>query len=173
MSTDLPATGLVIVDFQEKLYAVMPEPRRDRAARAAETLGFCAGELGMPIAITEQYPRGLGSTLPALRVVEPVEKTSFSACGEPRFVAPAKRVVLAGMEAHICVYWTAVDLLERGHAVVVASDAVVSRREEDREVAMHALRARGAEVLPSETLMFGWLGVASGPLFKEISRRIR
>lgn len=173
MSPDLPATGLVLVDFQEKLFAAMPEARREAAARAAENLAFAARELGMPIAITEQYPRGLGPTLPGLRVAEPVEKLSFSACGEPRFRAPAQRVVLAGMEAHICVYWTAVELLERGHRVVIASDAVLSRRDEDREAALRALGSRGAEVLPSETLMFGWLGVASGPLFKEISRRIR
>mgnify|MGYP001590146235 CR=1 FL=1 len=167
---------LVVVDFQEKLAGAMPQPQRDRGQKAIENLVFLARELGMPLLFTEQYPQGLGPTVAALGATEPFEKTAFAATDEEGFAARLARrpqVILCGMETHICVAHTAVGLLGAGLEVLVGADACVSRRDADWADGLGWMRQVGATVVPSETILFGLLGRARGPVFKEVSRRIR
>ncbi len=175
MALDPSRTQLLVIDFQERLFGAMAPLARERARKAADNLIFTARELGVPVDFTEQYPQGLGRTLPELGAVDPFEKMAFAATDEAGFAARLTRphVVLCGMEAHICVAHTAVGLRARGLEVTVAWDACVSRRDEDAQVGMDWVRARGGEILSSETLMFGWLGRAEGALFKAVSKRIR
>ncbi|GDX80986.1 hydrolase [Deltaproteobacteria bacterium] len=176
MALDPNRYQLVIIDIQEKLAGAMPEASRARGLRAAENLVFAARELDMPLTFTEQYPQGLGPTVASLAAADPFVKTAFAATDEPGFdqcLHAGRTLVLAGMETHICVAHTALGLRASGHEVVVVPDACVSRREDDWRDGIAWMRSAGVTVLPSETLLFGWLGRAGGPLFKEISRRIR
>ncbi|MSQ04287.1 MAG: isochorismatase family protein [Myxococcales bacterium] len=176
MAFDRNLYQLVVIDFQVKLAAAMPEASLSRGLRATENLVFAARELGIPILFTEQYPQGLGPTVPSLAATYAFEKTAFSAMDEPGFeqrLLDGRVPVLAGMEAHVCVAHTACDLIRAGRGVIVVTDACVSRREEDRTDGLQWIRSAGVNLLPSETLIFGWLGRSDGPLFREISRRIR
>ncbi len=176
MALDPLAYQLVVIDLQERLAGAMPEPQLARTVRAADNLVFAARELGIPITFTEQYPQGLGPTLPQLGATDPFVKLAFAATDEPGFdgrLHPGRTVVLCGMEAHICVAHTGRGLRERGWSVVVVPDACCSRRDDDWREGIELLRAAGASVMPSESLLFGWLARAEGPLFKAISRRIR
>ncbi len=176
MALDPNRYQLVVIDVQEKLAAAMPESSRARGVRATENLVFAARELGIPLVFTEQYPQGLGPTVPSLAATDPFVKTAFAATDEPGFdqrLVAGRTVVLTGMETHVCVAHTAIGLRAAGLDVVVAPDACVSRRDEDRADGLAWMRSAGVTLLPSETLLFGWLGRAGGPLFKEISRRIR
>lgn len=176
MSIDPSSSQLLVVDFQERLFAAMPEATRASASKAGDNLIFTARELGVPVTFTEQYPQGLGPTLPEFGASDPFVKLAFAATDEPGFDArlPARRhVVVFGMETHICVAHTVAGLRARGLAVTVVYDACVSRRAADADAGLAWMRADGALILPSETVLFGWLGRAEGPLFKAVSRRIR
>src|SRR5687767_15687660 len=114
---------LVVTDVQERLFGAMDAERRDEMVRNLKILLTASRRLATPIVVTEQYPKGLGRTLPELRVLldeaPAIEKTSFSACGAPGFVErlsglAAEPVILTGVEAHVCVLMTALDLLGRG-----------------------------------------------------------
>ncbi|MBM4369068.1 MAG: isochorismatase family protein [Deltaproteobacteria bacterium] len=167
---------LVVIDFQERLFAAMPEPQRDRALKATGNLLYLARALGMPVCFTEQYPQGLGPTVPSLAATEPLVKNAFAATDEEGFfprLADRRVVILAGMETHICVAHTATGLLASGYQVIVAADACVSRQDADWNHGLAWVKDAGATVLPSETILFGLLGRAGGPHFKEVSRRIR
>ncbi len=168
---------VLVIDFQERLFAAMPEASRTLALRSAENLVFLAEELGVPVTITEQYPRGLGPTVPSLRSDRrvPFEKTAFSALQEPGFEPSlvGSQVLVLGMETHVCVALTVADLRARGIEVGVVADGCVSRRAEDRQLGLDLAREAGAAVLPVETVLFSLLERAGTPLFKEISRRIR
>lgn len=171
---------LLIIDVQERLYTAMPEGDleggRERAVRAINNLAYAFHALEAPITLTEQYPKGLGPTLAALDLPphRRFEKLAFSAVREPEIPPPTRpTVVLAGMEAHICVALTALDLRNRGFAVCIAADACLSRRPEDRALAFALLRQAECLILPSETILFGMAERAGTPIFKEISRRIR
>lgn len=175
MALDPRSYELVVIDFQEKLFAAMPEPQRERAKRAAENVVYLARELGMPVTFTEQYPQGLGPTLGSLGANDPFIKSAFAATDEPGFAARlhGRTPILVGMETHICVAHTAAGLRASGVDVVVVHDACVSRGDADWEAGVAWMRQLGATMLPSETILFGLLGRATGPLFKEVSRRIR
>lgn len=166
---------LLLIDWQHRLFPAMPEGIRDQALKNAENLLFLAESLGMLVLASEQYPQGLGATLPALARPDAVEKLSFSAVQEPKFaerlVGP--RVIVSGMETHICVALTVADLRARGLEVLVAADACLSRRKGDWERGLEFCRTAGAQILSTETILFGAIGRAGTPLFKEISRRIR
>ncbi|HND28901.1 MAG TPA: isochorismatase family protein [Myxococcota bacterium] len=166
---------LLLIDWQERLFPAMEERRREAALRAAENLLFLADSLQMPVLVSEQYPRGLGHTLPTLARPDAVEKLTFSAMGTPAFAERVSRptLLVCGMETHICVTLTVQALRERGLEVVVVADACLSRREEDHQRGLEFMRSLGAHILSSETVLFGTIGQAGTPLFKEISRRIR
>jgi len=175
--------ALLVVDFQEKLFGAMPagdgDGERDRALRVVENLLYVAGELAVPALLTEQYPRGLGPSLPSIVASLPrgafrFEKTAFSAVREPGFPDLHRpEFILVGMEAHICVALTAIDLLARGATVYVVADGCVSRTQADRARGLALAQGAGARIVSSETVMFGMSERAGTPLFKEISRRIR
>ena len=170
---------LVLVDFQERLMPVM-KAGEELEATVVKLVKGCK-VLGVPILITEQYPKGLGHTLPELSAlmpnVHPVEKTTFSCLAESRFTRQLTRdhsqVILSGMEAHICVVQTALDLQAQGKMVFVVEDAIVSRKPENKLNALNRLRQAGIIVTNTESVVFEWLKVAEGDAFKKISQLVR
>ena len=184
MSVCFPApehSVFVIVDVQERLCRAMPHfGERLGPMRRATSI---AGLLGVDILLTEQYPKGLGHTVPALAEQAPsgtrvFEKTAFSCWGSPQFAAAvealgSRAVVLVGMETHVCVQQTALGALQRGYEVVLLADAVCSRSEEDRSTALALMRHEGVKVTSVEALAFDWLGDARNPAFKQVSAIVK
>jgi nicotinamidase-related amidase len=175
---------LLIVDVQERLAAAMSPPAMGRLTDNALLLLEAARVLGVPVVASEQYPKGLGSTVAPLAEklrtlgVVPIDKLTFDACGEPRVARAitghsARAVIVVGMEAHVCVFQTARELVLRGYAVHVVGDAVVSRREEHRVMGLALCERAGAFVTPAETVVFDWLRVAGTVEFKAISKLLR
>ena len=171
---------MVIIDVQDKLARVMSD--RDELFLNLKKLVRGMQALGVPIIVTEQYPQGLGRTVPELAQllcdVQPIAKLSFSCCGEERFLKEIKvlnhrQVLVAGIEAHVCVYQTVVDLLGAGYEVQVVGDAVSSRTVENREIGLEKMRSAGADITSTEMALFELLKVAQGETFKEISRIVR
>ena len=173
MRLDQDRTAVLVVDVQEKLAPVMHEHERMIAQTGRLVAG--ADVLGLDVLVTEQYPKGLGATVPGVADRLPdraqrFEKTRFSGCVEPvleHLTASAARcVVVAGIEAHVCVAQTCLDLAVKGFDVAVAWDATASRREADREVALHRLIQAGVMPLTVEAALFELTGEASGQRFK-------
>lgn len=172
---------LVLVDIQTKLAAVMPPEAMQKVIKNGEILSQAAQLLNVPTLLTEQYPKGLGHTVPELLAQFPqtqvIEKTHFSCMGEPSFVRQLTRdhsqIVLAGMETHICVCQTALDLIAHGKQVFVVEDAVISRNPDNKANAIARMREAGCIVTNTESLVFEWLGKAEGDAFKAISKLIR
>ena len=170
--------ALLIVDWQEKLYRVMDESRRELALKATSNLKWMADATEMPVLISEQYPKGLGPTVLPLRGGETIEKVTFSAMATESFASQLKslereHVVVSGMETHICVAQTCRDLLDAGHTVWLVADACLSRRDLDWELGIERIRADGARIVTSEAVLFDLLGTAKSPHFRELSKRIR
>lgn len=178
-------TLLVVVDLQERLLAAMPEADRERVVRNATRLVTGVSMLDVPVLYTEQYPRGLGPTVgevaTALRNANAakVEKVEFDACRNADFGALLERhrdrrsIVLAGVEAHVCVHQTARSLVGAGHVVHVVADAACSRDPRNARIAEGLWAAAGALVSCTETVLFDLVGVGSGETFKAISRLVR
>jgi nicotinamidase-related amidase len=172
-------TVLLVIDIQGKLASLMYEKQRlyDNAARMIRG----AGVLGIDVICTEQYPDGLGSTVPEIAEhlnVEAIPKLAFSCCGEEAFVTALKhtgctQVLLIGIETHICVYQTAMDLLAGGYEVYVVSDAVSSRTESNRQLGLQRLKDAGAVMTGVEMALFEILKVAKGDQFKQIARIVK
>ncbi len=172
-------SGLVI-DIQERLFPAMHD--RDKLLHRVQLLLDGLKILKIPILVTEQYPKGLGTTLdPLVSLLDQantIEKISFSCCGEPCFLSALenldrKRVVICGIEAHVCVLQTAIDLVERGFTPVVVADCISSRNPEDKMIALERMRQEGALITSSESLLFELTGVAGTPQFKSISRLVK
>jgi nicotinamidase-related amidase len=171
-------TALLVIDVQEKLM-----PRILGAAAVARNIAFLidgARLLGLPVLATEQYPKGLGPTIPELaqRLPERPEKLAFSSCAVPSVVETLRRearpkVVLAGIETHVCVLNTALDLLAQGFRVYLAADAVGSRYAVDHDIALRRLEQAGAILATAETCVFEWTNGAHHPRFKEVSRLVQ
>ena len=177
---DREDTVLLIVDIQDKLAAVMKE--KDKVVRNTLHLVELAKLINMPVIVTEQYPRGLGTTVPEIREAlpfyRPVEKMTFDCCGQPDFLEELKEhnkrnVVLTGMETHICVLQTCIGLLRGGINVHVVQDAICSRTEENWKIGTEFMREAGAAVTCTETVLFQLLKVAGTEEFKAISKRIK
>jgi nicotinamidase-related amidase len=175
-------SALLIIDMQTRLAAVMPE--RDRVLRNSGILIDAATQLDIPIVQTEQYPRGLGPTEPALTErlqgkAQRLEKTSFSCCDATGFDAAAcadpqrTQWILCGMEAHVCVLQTALELRARGLEIFVVEDAVCSRSVANHTNAMARLRQAGVIISNTESILFEWLRDASHPQFKALTALIR
>lgn len=172
---------LVIVDMQSNLCGAMdPAAMRD-VIRNCSILLQAAKLLNVPALHTEQYPRGLGSTLPELAQWLPadsrVEKTTFSCCEESDFSAKLDdtrpQIVLAGTEAHVCILQTALQLQEMSHTVFVVEDAIISRNPANKANALDRLRQAGVVVTNTESVVFEWLQVAEGDAFKQIAKLIK
>jgi nicotinamidase-related amidase len=173
--------GLIVVDVQEAFRPVI-----DRFDQVVANCGLLAegfGVLGRPVLVTEQYPNGLGHTVPELAERLPegarlVEKTRFSAFGVSAFdeaiaESGAQSWVVAGIEAHVCVNQTVHDLLQFGFQVQVAADAVSSRTPTNRELGMAKMTAAGAGTTSAEMALFEMLEEAGSDEFKQISRLVR
>jgi nicotinamidase-related amidase len=172
---------LVVIDVQERLAPAMPVP--DAVPNALGLLLAAARTCRVPVTVSEQYPKGLGATLPAVVEALPehsafVEKMTFSAMREPDFAARIEgvdrpRLVVTGMETHVCVLQTVLDALHGGLAVSVVADAVASRTAEDRLRGLDRMHAAGAEIVTAEMVVFEWLERAGTPAFKALSPLIR
>jgi nicotinamidase-related amidase len=171
-------TALVVVDVQERLFGAMEPEQRETMVRSLKILGAGARRLGLPVLVTEQYPKGLGPTLPevrdALGPVEPISKVRFSCCAADGFMDALRRsgsraVVLAGLETHVCVLMTALDLLAEGLAVHVPWDATASRGRQNWEYGLALLQSEGAVVTTTETVVFQLLGQADTDDFRALS----
>lgn len=173
---------LVVVDVQERLFNAMDAERRDDMVANVKILVSTARRLDVPVLVTEQYPGGLGRTLPELRTLlgdaPPFEKTAFSCVGADGFMdrlraLGADHVILTGIEAHVCVLLTALDLLTRGLRVSIVADAVCSRRPANLEIGVGQARQAGAVVTATETVVFQLLGGADSDAFRELSKLLR
>ena len=154
--------ALVMIDMQQKLLPAMSDPQTvlDRNI----VLLTAAAEMGLDVLVTEQYPKGLGHTVPELATwlnesVPVVEKSSFSVFGSERFCAELSKrrrevLIFCGIEAHVCVMQSALDALAKGYEVIVVADAVRSRKTADCECALQTLRDCGAIVLGTESVLF-------------------
>lgn len=173
-------TALAIVDVQEKLVSAMAE--RTSLVAKLRTVVRGARILDLPVLWVEQYPQGLGSTIPELAELlegfQPQPKNCFSACGLQEFVEALestgrRQVLLVGLESHVCVYQTAIHLLESGYHVEVIGDAVASRTQENKKVGLRRMERAGVEITSVEMALFELLGRADRPEFKEISKLVR
>jgi|ADurb_H2B_02_Slu_FD_contig_31_1730075_length_1336_multi_2_in_0_out_0_2 hypothetical protein len=168
----------MVIDIQEKLFAVMEQSTGAALLRNSRILLETAKTLDIPLIVTEQYPGGLGRTVPEIggriRGLPLFEKTFFSCCRDTaireRIEAIARKtVIVMGIEAHVCVFQTVIDLLMAGYRVVVASDAVCSRRESDRNEALHEMRRAGSLVYSTEMIAFMLLEKAGTLQFKQLA----
>jgi nicotinamidase-related amidase len=162
-------TALVVVDVQEKLMAVMP--RREALLATIQKLLGAAKILKLPVIVTAQYVKGLGPVLPEIGA-NFIEKKSFSCCGSEEFTRALKdlrrqRVILCGIEAHVCIQQTAIDLM-KDYFVYVAADAIGSRHRHDHKVAVERLRDCGAVITTVESAVFEMLREAGTEQFKQI-----
>lgn len=173
---------LVLIDMQQRLGSVMDQAALQATLKNCAILLQAARLLEIPTIYTEQYPQGLGTTMaelaPWLPTENRVEKTCFSCCEESDFCAKLDdtlpQIVLAGMEAHICVLQTALQLQEMGrHHVFVVEDAVISRNPAHKANALERLRQASVIVTNTESVVFEWLKVAEGDAFKQISKLVK
>lgn len=177
------ASALLVIDVQERFLKAVPTIAADQpCGRNCRILLQAAGLLAIPRLISEQYPSGLGPTLPHLVEAAPgvprLGKMHFSCVEDPGLASAIdglgrRQVVLAGIEAHVCVLTTAADLAARGYQVVLAGDAVASRDPTHVPMAIAAARDLGVLVLPTETIVMRWQRQAGGGAFKAISQLIR
>lgn len=170
---------LVIIDVQERLAKAMEREVLETTLDNLLKLVEVCSVLQIPVVVTEQYPKGLGLTVEALRnlipAYQPIEKITFDAYLEPSFTKVLdelnrKKIILTGMETHICVYQTALSLLQQGYEVFVVKDAVCSRKRENHTTGLQLCILAGATPVDTETLVFQLLKKAGTEEFKKISK---
>lgn len=174
---------LLIIDVQERMMPVIDS--RAEVERNVERLVRGCHILSVPAVITEQYVKGLGPTVPAIRTAleetsgyEPVEKSCFSCYRSTPFVerlakAERKQVIVCGVETHVCVYQTAIDLLGAGYEVTIVADAMSSRSPHNREIAIRRMTAEGARLASTEMVLFEMLVTSGTDAFRAISRLVK
>jgi nicotinamidase-related amidase len=173
---DRDRTALVVVDVQEGFRKAIPD--FERVAKATATLIEGAEAIGIPIIVSEQYPKGLGKTAPEVaghlpEGTRPLEKVVFSAADAEGFDLEGRdQALVCGIETHVCVNQTVLDLLEDGAEVQVAEDAVGSRTEENKRIGLHKMERAGAVVTSVETALFELLGRAGTDEFKTVQKLI-
>jgi len=181
-SINAMSSFLLMIDIQERLIPAIYN--KDEVLENSTRLLKAAKELSLPVIFSEQYPKGIGSTVPELKTLIPegselIEKTEFSCCKNSsfgdaflnmRFNSGTKdTAVLFGVETHICVLGTAIDMIEKYHLnVVIAADACGSRTPENHNLALEAMRSIGCLVVPSETVIYHMLRKAGTPQFKAL-----
>ena len=179
-------TGLILVDIQERLASSMPEAPLEKTLRNWAALAEIGARLHLPVAVSEQYPKGLGHTLPLLREVlgkttpppRFVDKLDFDGMRVPLFeqlvMSSGRRSwIVAGMETHVCVFQTVRGLRERGFHVHVITDAVLSRKKQDWRIGLSLMGQAGAVLTSTEAALFDLIGRAEGDHFKALSKLIR
>ncbi|MEN8229724.1 MAG: hydrolase [Bacteroidota bacterium] len=171
--------GLVI-DIQEKLFPHMDQ--KEELLRKTLILTEGMKILGIPVMVTEQYPKGLGPTLgsihQAMESSVPVEKISFSCCDEPAYFDALEqsgrdKVIIWGIEAHVCVMQTVIDLAGSGYKPVVVADCISSRNPLDKQWAIERMRTEGAIITTCESILFELTRVAGSDEFRAISRLVK
>jgi nicotinamidase-related amidase len=177
---DKEKSRLLVVDVQERLALVIAG--QAEIERQCGLLIQGARRLGVPILFSEQYPKGLGRTLPALLALagsnRTVEKIEFSCFSNPALRAELSdgtrpQTIVCGTEAHVCVLQTVLEMKAAGHDVVVVADAVGSRRPESSEIALERMRRSGVPVVTTEMVLFEWMRRADTPEFRDIARLVR
>ena len=172
---------LVMIDLQVKLAPAMDLVAMQVATKNCAILLQAASLMQVQTLVTEQYPQGLGKTLPELAQhltnAKPITKTTFSAYAEPAFKqhlhSDKTQIVLIGMEAHICVLQTALDLLQANKQVFVVEDAIISRSAANKANAIARLRDADCVITNTESVLFEWLGNAKHEAFQAISKLVR
>jgi len=178
---DRKKAALLLVDIQEKLFPLVDHPC-EMLDKLLTLIKGCQ-VLNLPILMSEQYPKGLGHTIPAIRdlvgeSVKAVPKTTFSCLADPAFEKAAQQIkrsqwILGGIEAHVCILQTARSLLEMGQEVIVVNDAISSRSIYDFSTAIAELRDMGARITSTETVLFELLQDAAIPEFKQMIELIK
>ena len=177
---EMEKTLLLIVDIQGKLAHAMHG--KEQLFTNVQKLIKGVRVLGIPVLWAEQYPKGLGPTVPEVAALlpdlQPISKMSFSCCRDDSFMqalqaARRKQILIAGIEAHVCVYQTALDLIELHYEVQIVTDAVSSRTLENKEIGLQRMSDCGASLTSVETALFELLKVAGSEQFKEISRIVK
>jgi nicotinamidase-related amidase len=173
---------LVVIDVQEKLCVAMDEKVLRSLTKNIGILLEAANELKLPVLVTEQYVKGLGATLPELKNKTgdalSYEKMTFSSCGNTDFIAKLKetgrtQVVITGMETHVCVLQTVIELRNAGFEVHVVKDAVMSRSKQNWQTAIDTMTLTGAVPTCTESVLFQLLKVAGTEEFKKLSKLVR
>ena len=173
-------TGLLIIDIQERILPVINE--NERVIENAIKLIKAFNILNLPVFLTEQYPKGLGQTTEIiqkeLKNYSPIHKMTFSCSGAEGLFqsikgSELKQIVVCGIETHVCVQQTVMDLLANGFQVNLAADAVSSRKQFDYEIALKRMQTLGAEITTTESILFEVLSVCGTPEFKEISKIVK
>jgi len=171
---------LVVVDVQGRLAQLMHE--RENLFKNIQILINAAKILDIPIIWCQQCPKALGDTVPQIAELlsgnETINKASFSCCGQDQFNIKLNslnrsQVILCGLETHICIYQTAVDLSKKGFDVNVIADAVSSRTMENKQIALARIAAEGTSVSCTEMALFELLKTADHPSFKQIAKLIK
>lgn len=175
---------LLVIDLQERLTPAIPAA--DAAIARTRTLIAAAEALGVPVDVTEQYPKGLGATIAPIREALPDgaqvhEKITFSALRDPAFAAHLKagrtrgrdQIVICGAEAHVCVLQTALDLVSTGYGVFLVADAIASRLPASVDLAIARARQAGCVVVNAEMVVFEWMERAGTDTFRAVSKLIK
>lgn len=179
---NLENSFLLVIDVQERLFNVMHE--KQRLCESVSKLAGIAGALSLPVICTEQYPKGLGHTIEPVAGVlsetgcETFDKMSFSCMGEPGVKAQMealgrKQAIICGIESHVCVYQTAVELIENGFEVAVVADGVASRTAESVELGLRRMEKEGVKISSVEMIAFELMRTAEHEAFREIARIIK
>jgi nicotinamidase-related amidase len=173
---------LLVIDVQERLCAAMDPNALRQLTRNAGILLQSAKELAIPVMFTEQYVKGLGSTLAELKERAPAapfhEKLTFSSCGNEDFIRQLKesgrtQLIVCGMETHVCVLQTVIDLLGDGFTVHVVKDAVLSRSNDNKQTAIEAMALAGAVPTCTESVVFQLLKIAGTDTFRKLSKLVK
>jgi len=172
---------LLVIDVQSKLTPAMPQKVYERMRATTAMLVDAAGLFDIPVVTTEQYPQGIGHTVPELAVAcagGVIEKTSFGCCGEPAFLGKLeqlgrRQVIVTGMEAHVCVYQTVLGLLHANYYVHLVRDAICSRHKEDFRAGVRNAARAGALVITAEMALFQLLKDSRHEQFRAISKLVK
>lgn len=171
---------LLVIDIQGKLADLMTDKKQ--TYDNVEILIQGAKILNLPILVTEQYPKGLGHTIEPLAKlltdITPIEKTSFSCCGDTKFMDALQstnrnQIIICGIETHICVYQTSVELLKMGYELEIIADAVSSRTIDNKLIGLDKIKSAGGQISCTETILFELLKKAGSSEFKEISKLVK
>ena len=170
----------LVIDIQERLY-----PHMDQAELLLKNTGILLSglkALDIPVILTEQYPKGLGSTLEEIKLklpnIDPLEKISFSCCDDSSYMEALRasgksQIIICGIETHVCVMQTVIDLLEKDFIPVVIADCVSSRSPSDKHIALERMSHEGAIISTYESILFELARVAGTDTFKTISKLVK
>lgn len=171
---------LLVIDFQEKIFPFIHQ--NEQLLKKVPILIRGMKILELPVFVTEQYTKGLGFTVQpiaeALGDIKRIEKSTFSCCDEPKFMlelatSGKENVIIAGIESHVCVLQTVVDLISQGYQAIVAEDCISSRNPNDKLIAVERMKKEGAVITTYESILFELLRSSGGETFKAISHLVK